>query len=368
MKPFFLFLTGLTFFDARSQEPGKYSIEFKIEDAVNEEKAYLRFFTPHGPWLDSSVSEKGKFYFSGKLPDKLTIGKIYLSSDPKNRLEVWIEASETKIKARKDLSQVSYDGSLDQKEFSDLQEDLKIVRKKNIELDDRYNKAAENGNNIEKDRLVNEEYPALFRVKQSVLENFIRNHPSSLISAAYFEEFAGDGEMDLTIVEPVFDLLDNKIKNHAEVQKVARLIDINKIIAPGMSAIEFSQSDTSGKNISLTSFRGKYLLIDFWAGWCVPCRAENPLLVKLYNQYRNKGFEIIGVSLDGERKRWTDAIRNDKLTWTQLSDLQIFENAVAKMYGITSIPQNILIGPDGVIIARNLRGSALVDRMAVIFK
>ena len=135
-----------------------------------------------------------------------------------------------------------------------------------------------------------------------------------------------------------------------------------------MEAIGFSQSDTSGKPVKLSSFRGKYLLIDFWAGWCMPCRAENPLLAKLYDQYKSKGLDILGVSLDGERKRWTDAIINDKLAWTQVSDLNIFENEVALLYGITSIPQNILIGPDGKILDWNLRGSLLEKKLEQIFK
>ena len=135
-----------------------------------------------------------------------------------------------------------------------------------------------------------------------------------------------------------------------------------------MKALEFSQADTSGKEIGLSVFSGKYLLIEFWAGWCVPCRAENPHLVRLYDQYNIKGFEILGVSLDGERKRWTDAIIKDKLVWPQVSDLQIFDNSVAKQYGVISIPQNVLISPAGKIIDWNLRGSALDNTLKELFK
>jgi len=108
--------------------------------------------------------------------------------------------------------------------------------------------------------------------------------------------------------------------------------------------------------------------MDFWAGWCVPCRAENPQLIKMFSLYNNKGLEILGVSLDGERARWTNAIVTDKLPWTQVSDLQVFENAIAKAYGISSIPRNILIDPQGIIIAKNLRGNALENKLYEIFK
>jgi peroxiredoxin len=189
-----------------------------------------------------------------------------------------------------------------------------------------------------------------------------------MLSAYKFDDFAGDGRMDLSIVEPVYLNLDKSIRGHSLVSKVADRIAINKRTAPGMKAIEFSQADTSGRQVSLSSFKGKYLLIDFWAGWCVPCRAENPQLRKLYDQFRSKGFEILGVSLDGERKRWTNAILTDRLEWSQVSDLNIFDNKIAKTYGITSIPQNLLIGPDGKIIDWNLRGPVLEERLQSILK
>jgi len=152
------------------------------------------------------------------------------------------------------------------------------------------------------------------------------------------------------------------------VLKVAERIAINKATAPGMKAIDFTQADTSGSQVRLSAFRGKWLLIDFWAGWCVPCRAENPQLIKMYSFYNAKGLEILGVSLDGERARWTNAIVADKLPWKQVSDLQVFENAIAKAYGIISIPRNILIDPQGIIIAKNLRGNALENKLHEIFK
>ena len=355
-------------------QTGQYRIEFELKNGQPGAKIFLRYFSEKGPFMDSVDIIKGKATIKGNMPGKLTIARIWLlnkdEAAPKqdNKTEVWLETGKIKIISNEQLIKASYEGSPIQQQFSELQKALLPVKLKNNLLDNAYEKAEAEKNLAAKDKLVNEEYPGLFIEKQKVLEAFIKKHPYSLLSAYKFDEFAGDGRINLSIVEPVYNILHDSIRRHSLVEKVAARIIINKKTAPGMEAIGFSQSDTSGKPVKLSSFRGKYLLIDFWAGWCMPCRAENPLLAKLYDQYRSKGLDILGVSLDGERKRWTDAIINDQLAWTQVSDLNIFENEVVLLYGITSIPQNILIGPDGKIIDWNLRGSLLEKKLEQIFK
>ena len=356
------------------QTSSQFHISVTMQEGMQEGRAFLRYFTPRGPYIDSVSFTNGKFTLKGNMPDKLTVARIYtLSKDeqnpsPENTCEVWLEKGNIYIGAENNLSHASYSGSSIQLQFSELQKKLQPIKKLYSELDRAYEKAEAENNEKQKDKLLNEEYPALFREKQKVLGAFIRKYPSSLISAYKFEEFCGDDRMDLAIVEPVYHLLDTSILHHSLVEKAVKRIEINKKTAPGMQALEFSQADTSGKQITLSAFRGKYLLIDFWAGWCVPCRAENPHLRRVYDQYSSKGFEILGVSLDGERKRWTDAIIKDKLVWPQVSDLQIFDNTVAKQYGVISIPQNILISPEGKIIDWNLKGSVLDNTLDEIFK
>ena len=123
-----------------------------------------------------------------------------------------------------------------------------------------------------------------------------------------------------------------------------------------------------GKNVSLSSFKGKYVLVDFWASWCRPCRAENPNVVNAYNQYKNKNFTVLGVSLDQAKPNWLQAIQADNLTWTHVSDLQFWNNAVAQLYHIQSIPANMLIDPTGKIIARDLRGEDLNRKLSELLK
>ncbi len=142
-----------------------------------------------------------------------------------------------------------------------------------------------------------------------------------------------------------------------------------KLTIIGATPPDFTQNDPDGKPISLSNFRGKYLLIDFWASWCAPCRAENPNVVKAYAKYHEKGFEILGVSLDNERGRenWLNAIKKDGLAWTQVSDLKYWNNEVARKYGISSIPQNFLLDPTGKIVGKNLRGETLSKKLEEIF-
>jgi thiol-disulfide isomerase/thioredoxin len=130
-------------------------------------------------------------------------------------------------------------------------------------------------------------------------------------------------------------------------------------------ATDFTQNDTSGNPISLSSFRGKYVLVDFWASWCGPCRKENPAIVQTFHKYKEKNFSIIGVSFDNSKNAWLQAIRKDGLNWTNVSDLKFFVNAVGRLYGITSIPSNFLVDPNGKIIAKDIKGK---DLDSVLFR
>lgn len=145
------------------------------------------------------------------------------------------------------------------------------------------------------------------------------------------------------------------------------LAAVNDMMKP-KAAPNFTLPDTSGKPVSLSSFRGKYVLVDFWASWCQPCRMENPNVVKAYNQYKDKNFTVLGVSLDKQKDAWVNAIKQDSLTWTHVSDLQFWNSAVVPLYGFDAIPYNVLLDPNGMIIGRSLRGEELENKLREVLK
>lgn len=139
-------------------------------------------------------------------------------------------------------------------------------------------------------------------------------------------------------------------------------------LQPGKAAPDFKLPTPEGDSVSLSDYRGKYVLIDFWASWCAPCRQENPNIVLMYERFKDKNFEILGVSLDKERAGWVKAIADDKLTWKQVSDLKFWDSIVTGLYAIQSIPATLLVDPDGNIVARNLRGPELEEKIASLLK
>jgi peroxiredoxin len=136
-----------------------------------------------------------------------------------------------------------------------------------------------------------------------------------------------------------------------------------KVGAVGTEAIDFTQNDTAGHAIALSSFKGKYVLVDFWASWCGPCRMENPNVVSMFSKFRNKNFTVLGVSLDKAKDPWVRAIKDDGLTWTQVSDLKYWNNEAALKYHVQAIPTNLLIDPNGKIVGKNLRGAELQNKL-----
>jgi peroxiredoxin len=171
--------------------------------------------------------------------------------------------------------------------------------------------------------------------------------------------------MDLKELDTLYDMLSPVYKDSRNGRHLAATLDGNQVTGVGKIAPDFSQPDTLGRMVKLSDFRGKYVLVDFWASWCGPCRAENPNVVKAYNEYKDKGFTVLGVSLDqpGKRDAWLSAIQHDGLACTQVSDLKFWNNAVVLLYNISAIPVNLLLDPQGKIVAKNLHGEALRSKL-----
>jgi peroxiredoxin len=207
--------------------------------------------------------------------------------------------------------------------------------------------------------------PAMAQKCISVLTEFVDQKRNAFITPlAIFRIHQLNSDKDM--MERLFSLLSDEVKASSIGSYIAQQIAEAKKDPMGKVIPDFEQADVDGNMVSIKSYRGKYVLIDFWASWCGPCRGENPNVVAAYNKYKDKNFTVLGVSLDKTKGPWVDAIKKDGLTWQQVSDLKGWSNAVAQMFGIQSIPQNFLVDPSGVVIGKNLRGADLEQKLESI--
>ena len=199
------------------------------------------------------------------------------------------------------------------------------------------------------------------------LEAFARKYKNSYVAplAIYRNNLLTANDV---LLEDLYNNLSPQIQTSAIGNYVAHMIAEAKKNPVGKPLADFSQEDTAGNMVRLSSLKGKYVLIDFWASWCGPCRQENPNVLSAYNKFKDKNFTVLGISLDKAKQPWLDAIKADGLAWTHVSDLKFWNNAVAQQFQIQSIPQNFLIDPTGIVIGKNLRGAALDSKLASVLK
>lgn len=210
-------------------------------------------------------------------------------------------------------------------------------------------------------------YQALAASKQTEAAALIREQPASLGVINLLQNNILDKDAFFDVYVSVADKLKKEWPDYAQSRRFVEMVDKMQATAIGQQAPEIALPNPGGEVVKLSSLQGKYVLVDFWAKWCGPCRQENPNVVRLFNKYKDKGFTVYGVSLDRNKADWLKAIEEDKLTWTHVSDLKYWQSDAAKLYNITAIPFSLLLDPDGKIIAKNLRGPSLEKKLEEIF-
>lgn len=312
--------------------------------------------------MDSTLVIAEKFQFKGKVEKPTNVFLVVKNS--RDYKSFWLENNKIDFIAEKDkFVDSKIIGSETQKEADIVDGIVKLLDKKRDSL-----------GNILSDRTLSKSYrDSIFVVYNKVIgeqteeyKKFVRNYPNSLVSTHILNIFKTTWKKQTT--SELFSLMNKERQESDNGKTITRFIKLNKNPQIGEKYVDFEQANVIGQKIKLSDIEGKYILVEFWASWCHPCRMSNPSLVKEYRQYRKQGFEIFGVSLDEDKDSWLKAIKKDSLTWENVSDLKGSENEAGLIYGVNGIPDNILIDENGIIIGRALRGSQLSKKLEEVFK
>ncbi|MCX6319726.1 MAG: redoxin domain-containing protein [Bacteroidetes bacterium] len=335
-----------------------FTIEGKLDGYADGTKVTLIRNSQQTEWVSAQI-QKGKFILKESLNEPELC--FIVIDGVQKPIEIYVENAIISVKGNKATpDKYEITGSKSHKDFKEF---IDAFLPKAQHLSALGNSINQTAPGAERDNLV-KTHGEVEASLQQVIDDFIKNKPKSAVSP-FVLEVTYQFKEDVVLLEKRYGLLDAAIKNSEYGKKLEGFIAEKKVGAVGTMALDFTQDDTDGKPVSLSSFRGKYVLVDFWASWCGPCRSENPNVVENYNKFSNKNFTVLGVSLDrpGQKDKWLNAIKEDNLTWTHVSDLQFWNNAAAKLYRVNSIPTNLLVDPSGKIVARNLRGQALQDKL-----
>lgn len=311
--------------------------------------------------IDSAVSRKGSFTMKGGVIDYPQMIQL-VAGNTRKRTSFYLENSEITITGNLDsLYKAKISGSKTQDEYQAFIDSNKPLSDTYSKAAMKYQAASQSGDAANQ-AIIEKQLDSIQTEMINLQKNFVKNNPKSYVTPSFLVSLSY--EMEADEIESYVNSLDTSIAALPLIKGLKERVALMKTVSVGQKAPDFTLSDVNGNPVSLSSKLGsKVLLIDFWAAWCNPCRQENPNVVKVYNEFHKKGFDILGVSLDQKKEAWLKAIADDKLTWTHVSDLQYWNNAAAKLYAVNAIPANFLLDETGKIIAKNLRGQDLYNKI-----
>ena len=385
MKRILLILTLTLIIFSCSSEPEFYTISGEIKNANGEKLYLIELQTNNMNFVDSIIlNNEGVFSFKGQTD----VPKFYALRISQNNYITLIVNQFDQIIIKADGRNVAKNTIID---GSPESEKVMVLRSKLDYSVSRLDSLGLYYQSLIGTAEINRVKDSLRKLSQEIItehteftENFIGNNSKSLASLMALYQQIAPRRYVLNPKEHMeyFNLVDSSLMAnipeseavkalHAQLEEMKRQInaenELNNIVGIGVIAPDIALPGPEGDTITLSSLRGKYVLLDFWASWCRPCRVENPNLVKSYNKYNDKGFEIFQVALDKKKESWVDAIENDQLAWAHVSDLQYWNSAPARLYKVQGIPASFLLDKQGKIIAKNLRGDALEAKLSEIF-
>ncbi len=344
-------------------------------DTVTAKKAYLIYQIGDNSRVDSPNIKNGKAVFNVDIPYPVT-GRLcldnkgfgYQNGQKPDLLIFYIEPGTLLVKTHNLVKNAVITGS---KMNDELMQYNRFVKAPMDSLEEEAYGWNTGGPEKWKSEAAQQQYSKNMNsyMKQlgTLQQEWVKGHPDAYVSLMAMDWLAGS-DINVPVIEPLYKSLSARLRNSVDGKALGARIAAAKTVIVGSTAPSFTLNDVNGAPVKLTDFRGKYVLLDFWASWCGPCRAENPNYKEAYNRYKDKNFTLLGVSLDreGQKDAWVKAIKADGLEWPQVSDLKYWDSEVARMYDIKAIPQNFLIDPKGKIIAKNLRGEELQQKLASI--
>lgn len=334
-----------------------FKIEGTVEGIENGSWLYLRLSSPQD-LIDSTQVANGKFILTGKLAEPVTQVVLHTKKYA-NYVFFWLENKNITMSLKDgQFKKGMIKGSAAQTENEEIQKTIQPISAKEDSLRTAFSKSTEPNLKSELKKQIanikNEEYEVYF--------SYAKRYPNSIIIANIVDVYATTWGKEKT--KNIYQLFTPAIQKTTYGKSINSFLALSQEIKIGGKYVDFEQANTDGKKIKLSDIKGKYVLLEFWGSWCGPCRDENPELVKTYNAYKAKGFEILGVAADNNKAQWLKAIKDDNLPWENVCDLKGDKNEAGLIYGISAYPTNYLIDENGIIIAKNLRGKALADKLA----
>ncbi|MEO6948540.1 MAG: TlpA disulfide reductase family protein [Ginsengibacter sp.] len=366
MRKIFLILTGFLLVNCHLlAQDSSYTISGNLEK-INAGIIHLTIYKNGQTITDSTRMKNGKFTFIGTVTSPY-FATLTMQEKKNDYFAFYIEPGQLQIVGRADsLKLLAVKGSKVNDDDRMLKSSLKSVTAWEATNSKLYETAYKEKNKGVMDSLDEVENEVLM-AKRKVIASFIKENPSSLRGAMAIPENFGY-YAEASDIQPLYNDLTPSVKNSDKGKEVKKMIDVYSTVAIGKSIPDINQYTTDSALLSITSLRGKYVLVDFWASWCGPCRRENPNIVAAYNQYKDKDFTVFGVSYDTKKNNWIKAINDDHLNWYQVSELDGWKNITSSQFGIKAIPSNMLVDKNGVIIAKNLFGKKLTDKLAEIMQ